>query len=315
MTSATLITVPSWSEVRAGLLALVLCLFALEARAELAPQYVAEGVWALVGAPGAANPDNLGNNATFGVVATADGAVVIDAGGSHAGGREIQALAEEMTGQPVIAVINTGSRDQAWLGNGWFADQDIRILAHRDAVADQRRRQDERLWHLRHRVGAAAGDTRPVTATETLNEDAGATIGGVRFEFLDVGPAQGPGDLIVWLPGPRIAFAGGVVSSGRLPAITEGSDTANWLRAFDRLYDLAPRRIVPGHGAATTRKTARRDTRDYIAWLRNAIGAIVRDGGSLARARILQHQQPPHLADPEHQGPRNIARVFEELAP
>ena len=40
-------------------------------------QQVTEGVWALVGEMGQRNPDNLGNNATFGVVETPDGVVLI----------------------------------------------------------------------------------------------------------------------------------------------------------------------------------------------------------------------------------------------
>ena len=36
-----------------------------------------------------ARQDNLGNNATFGLVVTEEGVVLIDSGGTHAGAREI----------------------------------------------------------------------------------------------------------------------------------------------------------------------------------------------------------------------------------
>ncbi|MEL6419312.1 MAG: hypothetical protein AAFQ55_11885, partial [Pseudomonadota bacterium] len=45
-------------------------------------QPVTEGVWAIVGEKEQRSPENLGNNATFGVVMTGDGAVLIDPGWS-----------------------------------------------------------------------------------------------------------------------------------------------------------------------------------------------------------------------------------------
>lgn len=64
-------------------------LLAAPAPAELRPVPVAEGVWALVGAKGQRSPENLGNNATFGLIVTEAGAVLIDAGGDIIGSVEV----------------------------------------------------------------------------------------------------------------------------------------------------------------------------------------------------------------------------------
>ena len=55
----------------------------------LAVEPVTDDVWALVGPKVQRDPENLGNNATFGVVVTRDGVVLIDPGGSWKGAEMI----------------------------------------------------------------------------------------------------------------------------------------------------------------------------------------------------------------------------------
>ena len=62
---------------------LLLALLPLAAQAEgLEVRPVTDGVWALVGEKEQRSPANLAKNATFGVVATDDGVVLSDPGGS-----------------------------------------------------------------------------------------------------------------------------------------------------------------------------------------------------------------------------------------
>ncbi|MEO3479207.1 hypothetical protein AAFO90_16170 [Phaeobacter sp. CAU 1743] len=70
---------------RTALGVLVALTLATPALAELRSLPVAEGVRAIVGDKGRRSPENLGNNATFGLIETDEGAVLIDAGGSYRG--------------------------------------------------------------------------------------------------------------------------------------------------------------------------------------------------------------------------------------
>ena len=58
---------------------------------ELEIRPVADNVYALVGGKEQRSPDNLANNATFGVVVTDEGVVLIDPGGSRKGAEAIDA--------------------------------------------------------------------------------------------------------------------------------------------------------------------------------------------------------------------------------
>jgi hypothetical protein len=76
---------------RALLLAATIAVPQLGAAADLAIQPAPEGVWAIVGKKVRRSPENLVNNATFGLVVTPQGAVLIDPGGSWKGAAALDA--------------------------------------------------------------------------------------------------------------------------------------------------------------------------------------------------------------------------------
>jgi cyclase len=54
-------------------------------------------------------------------------------------------------------------------------------------------------------------------------------------------------DAVLFLPRDRVLFAGDLVVVGTHPNLTSG-DPEHWLEVLDRLKELRPRWIVPGHG-------------------------------------------------------------------
>ena len=79
-----------------------------------------ENVYAIVGELSNRSPKNLGNNATFGVVITDKGVVLIDSGATFKGAERIHQVIKSITDKPITMVINSGGQDHRWLGNGYF---------------------------------------------------------------------------------------------------------------------------------------------------------------------------------------------------
>ena len=82
---------------------------------------------------------------------------------------------------------------------------------------------------------------------------------------------------MVHLPSEGVLFAGDLVFRGRVPFVGQ-ADSRQWIAALDELLKLQPRVVVPGHGALS--ETAREDlqlTRDYLAYLREKMGAAARE--------------------------------------
>jgi glyoxylase-like metal-dependent hydrolase (beta-lactamase superfamily II) len=87
--------------IRALVAATILAAPTFAAAEVLEIQPVTDGVWAVVGEKDQRSPENLANNATFGLVVTADGAVLIDPGGSWKGAEALHDIIRSITDQPV----------------------------------------------------------------------------------------------------------------------------------------------------------------------------------------------------------------------
>lgn len=284
------------------------------AAAELELQRVVDGVYAIVGELGNRTPQNLGNNATFGLVVTDAGAVLIDSGAGHRGAARIDALIKTVTAQPVVAVINTGGQDHRWLGNDYFRQRGARIIASNAAVADQRARVQDQLIALGNLVGAdAVAATEPVFADSGFDERFEFSVGNTRFELRQVAPAHTPGDSFVWLPRQRVVFSGDIVYVERMPGVIAQSNSRGWLEAFAAMAAYQPRHLVPGHGGATDLEHARRDTYDYLVFLRAAVADFMDAGNDLSQIGSIDQSRFDYLLNHETLAGRNAQQVFTEL--
>lgn len=277
-------------------------------------QKITGQVYAVVGPLGNRTPENLGNNATFGFVVTDEGVVVIDSGGSNKGAAAIDALIRQVTDLPVKVVINSGGQDHRWLGNGYFKARGARIIASEAAVADQRKRLQDQMFVLGTLVGEKGmAGTEAVYAEETFAEGTRFTLGGTAFEVQFAGPAHTPGDSFVWLPKQRVVFTGDIVFVERLLGVLEHSSSSGWLEAFDAVAALEPKTVVPGHGPATDFAQASKDTRDYLTFLRDAVGTFMEAGGSITDIGNVDQSAFMHMESYELLKGRNAQQVYQEM--
>ncbi len=275
---------------------------------------VTQDVYAIVGDLGNRSPDNLGNNATFGLVVTTDGAVLIDPGGSRRGAEAIHRAIESVTDAPVKIVVNTGGQDHRWLGNGYFRDLGAEIIASRAAVADQQARQRDQFNALFSLIGEdGIAGTEPANADRVFDSDLRFEFGGTAFEIMHRGAAHTPGEALVWLPRSRVVFTGDVVYTERMLGVIGVSDSRNWLSVFEFMAALGPQHVVPGHGHPTSLAAARSDTYEYLVYLRAAVRAFMDDGGDISDINQVDQSDFARLRNFETLSGRNAQRVFEEL--
>ncbi len=282
--------------------------------APLQVQKVTDGVYALVGDIGQRSPENFGNNATFGVIVTSDGVVLVDPGGSYNGAKQIHEAIRSISDKPVRLVINTGGQDHRWLGNGYFKAQGARIVASLAAVADQRARVTDQLITLHNLVGEKLmAGTVPAHAGETFENRLELEVGGVRLVLRHTGTAHTPGDSFVWLPQKKVVFAGDIVYVERLLIVTAESRSQSWIKTFEEIAALNPEHVVPGHGPATTLAQARADTYDYLVALRAQVKAFMDGGGEIYDVGKIDQSRFRHIKLYEELKGRNAQQVFQEM--
>ncbi len=294
-------------------LALLFTLPATAARA-YEVQTVAPGIWAIEGPAEQRNAENLANNATFGLIETTDGAVLIDSGGTWAGAADLHETVRNLTDQPVAYVIDTGGQDHRWLGNGYWAAEGATIIAARAAVADQQARGSMQMTALSQLVsGAALEGTEPVYADTVFDDSYTLSLGGREIEIHMAGPAHTPGDSFVWLPQESVVFTGDIVFVGRILGVLEFSDSAGWLDAFSAVETLEPEHLVPGHGPATTLAVAQADTRDYLANLRARMREYIDGGGDIIGSVEVDQSAFAYLDQFDSLARRNAQAVFAQM--
>jgi len=275
---------------------------------------VTEDVYALVGDLGQRNKTNLGNNATFGVVLTRNGVVLIDPGGTRKGAEQIHNLLKTITDKPVVMVINTGGQDQRWLGNGYFKSLGAKIVASNAAVKDQRARFNEQITGLENFIGKdGIAGTTDVYADTTFDSALSLEVGGQAFELRHAGPAHTPGDIYVWLPDKKIVFTGDIVYTERILVVGPMSNSRSWLETFRDIERLNPGHVIPGHGKPATIEKARADTFDYLMTLREKIKSFTKNGGSPAHVNTVDQSRFSYLENFELAKGRNAERVSQEL--
>lgn len=296
------------------LLAFTLFISQVWADKTLKLQKVKENIYAIVGELNNRTPDNLGNNATFGVVITKEGVVLIDSGATYNGAKAIHAMIKSITDKPIVKVINTGGQDHRWLGNGYFKQQGAKIIASEVAVADQKARLKDQFFMLGTLVGEKELiSTEPVYAEKTFKTELKFKVGDTAFEIYHAGQAHTPGDSFVWLPQEDVMFTGDIVYIERILGVNDHSNSKSWLSTFEAMAAYKPKHIVPGHGNATDLALATKDTYDYIVNLRKTVSAFMEDEGDISEINKVDQSMFNYLFNYKSLSGRNAQQVFSEM--
>lgn len=245
---------------------------------------VADGTWFVQGqaAMGSAANQNFISNAAF--VVTPHGVLVVDALGSPPLAERLLALIRERTAQPVRWVVVTHCHADHLYGLQVFKAAGAQVVAHvgcRDYLASDTAQL--RLRASRDELFPWVDEnTRLVTPDVWLgdsgrDDDLVLNLGPRRFVVRHAGPAHTTEDLVVHDPHTGVMFAGDVVFRGRIPFVGN-ADSRRWINALDRMLELQPRVLVPGHGPLS-RQPAQdlAQTRDYLTHLRKTMGEAARN--------------------------------------
>ncbi|MGO9857628.1 MAG: MBL fold metallo-hydrolase [Acidimicrobiales bacterium] len=101
--------------------------------------------------------------------------------------------------------------------------------------------------------------------SRTFEERLDVRVGDRPVSLLEVGPAHTAGDVVVHLPDEGIVFTGDILFHGGHPIVWAGP-VANWIAACERILELAPAVVVPGHGPLAT-PAAVADLKGYFEFL------------------------------------------------
>lgn len=244
------------------------------------PTRIAPGVYAFIGDAGEVTPANSGFAGNAGFIIGTDGIIVIDTGISYRFAQEMLTAIQQISHQPIRLVILTHATQEFIFGAAFFQERGIPILAHRRTADLMRARCENCLNNLRQVMGREHMENSAVVKPDRqIDHSVKLSIAGRPIELLHFGWGSTVGDLVVFDCTSGVAFAGGLVSNGRIPDLRDG-DFGGWLEALGALEKLSATVVVPGFGPPGP-ATRISDTRDYLRALDNAVRSQYHDGVSL----------------------------------
>ena len=277
------------------------------------PVEVIPYVWSAIGATAPPTYENSGHNNNLSFLVTGDGVIVVNAGACYQLAKALHEEITRITDEPVKLVINENGQGHAMLGNAYWAEQQVPILAHVEAAAEFEDRGPQILTRMQGYNKEKAADTVLQGPNETFEEEHLVEMGRFKVEVRNLGPAHSPGDIVVWLPEQRLVISGDMAFHERLLPIFDDTDTAGWLESWEDFEALQATYVIPGHGHPTNMDQVRRYTKDYLVFLRGQIGKLLEEGGSLEQAYYVDQSPYAHLDTFEQLATRNAGRVFEQM--
>ncbi len=262
-------------------------------------QKVTDGVYAFIGPINDRTTENLGLNNNIGFIDTAQGWVLIDAGGNNEAAAVLEKLAKGIKDQPIVAVINLGSQDHRWLGNAYFAGKGAKIYAYAGTVNTQHKMFDQLVKQITTKVKGLSPIKEKTADVVLQGEKNPLEIGGVKMELIYFGDAHFPGDTVLWLPEKQVLFTGDLVYTDRMLGVHPWSNVITWDEAYQKMHQLDAKYIVPGHGQVADWALADRDTGNYLQKLIKVLTPLAEDFAGVDEA-VAQNADWPEFKHLKH---------------
>ncbi|MEW5968037.1 MAG: rhodanese-like domain-containing protein [Pseudomonadota bacterium] len=277
------------------------------------PQEVIPGVWSAIGATAPGTYENSGHNNNLSFIITGEGVVVVNAGDNYLLAQSLHEEIKKRTDQPVKYVVLENGQGHAMLGSGYWKAQGAKIVAHRDTAAYMEKVGYDVLATMRNRARDKAFKTEFAMPDIVYDDTYDLSMGGWKIQAVHLGNAHHHGDTMVWLPEKKLVIAGDTAFHIRMLPIFEDTDTAQWIRVWDKFEALGAGIVVPGHGGPTDMATVRKWTLDYLVHLRAKVAEVIKRGGSLDEAYKVDQSAYMHLHTADELARSNAGRVYRAM--
>ncbi|MDO9194442.1 MAG: MBL fold metallo-hydrolase [Undibacterium sp.] len=250
---------------------------------QLKPIKVSAHVYYFRGAAGVASSANQGFMSNAGFVITNDGVVVYDALATPVLGQAMINAIRSITKKPIRTVIVGHYHADHIYGLQAFKKIGAEIIGHENGqlylsseIAQQRleqRKAELFPWVDDKTVVVAADKWLSFKDKKSIAFESG----GIRFQIINSSGAHSSEDVLLFVENDKVLFAGDIYFSGRIPFVGN-ADSRVWLQTLDRLLDVKPLVVIPGHGGASTNTIQDMQlTKTYLLYLREKMGAAVQD--------------------------------------
>ena len=249
---------------------------------DLAPKSVADGIWMLEGATDYFSMENGGDIVNCAILEGDDGLIVVDTGPSRRYGEAMLNAMANMSGKPVVTVINTHHHPDHFFGNQVFEGIPIRALSKTGALAAaQGEGFADNMYHI---LGDWMRGTEVVPPNQSLPHG-DVTLGGRKLKVI---PLSGhtESDLALMDVKTGVLIAGDLAFLDRAPT-TPSADLNEWRKSLDILNGMNAAAVIPGHGPFDPALSSLAQTRAYLDWIEEALREAADQGFDMVEVMDL----------------------------
>jgi cyclase len=223
----------------------------------LSTREIGKGAYALL-----SSIPNVNNG---GFVVGERGVLVIDAHISIPMARQIQERVREVTGKPILYLVNSNYHGDHTFGNCAFPAETL-VVQQRETAARVPYMEEEKAFFFPC-VGSKPEIFEGVTLRLpdiVFNDTLRIDLGGQVVELYWFGPANTPGDTVVFVPGAKAAWTGNLTGGGTFSLAIE-SDAPTFLETLGRFVrTLEVETLIPAHSPVSGPSVLWRDMTYYV---------------------------------------------------
>lgn len=206
---------------------------------------------------------------------------------------QLYKLIRSVTNKPIVYAINTSDHGDHCFGNYLLPKETI-IIQNEFCKENLSKNYDNIKQFMIGLFGSGRGIEesvyRPADVTIAINQTMKIDIGkGNIVEIINVGTAQSPADLFVYLKSPtgNVLWAGNpfIAESPAIPWLFDGYFLEP-VKNLNKIYNMISDKdiVVPGHGRITN-KAGIKYTIDYVTALQKNVEEAVKKGLSLEQTK------------------------------
>ncbi|MHA2255794.1 MAG: MBL fold metallo-hydrolase [Candidatus Heimdallarchaeaceae archaeon] len=207
------------------------------------------------------------------IIKLKDRLVFIDSGKEPITARKVRLEVEKLTNLPAKQLILTHQHWDHVFGNQAFEDCDI--ISSKATLEDMKSYlttywTDENLNKMREEEPEDYADLKIVFPTITFEEDYQIKDENITIKIIQ-GDGHSAGSSFIFIPEEKILITGDLLFCKMTPFFGDpNADIYTWLEVYQKMLDLSPETIIPGHGDITDKSEILAQISYYekcIAWM------------------------------------------------
>ena len=205
---------------------------------------------------------NPGAN-TIAVRVTNEGVILVDDMPEGYYGRIIEKI-KSVTDQPVKYVISTHHHNDHTGGNAQFRAANGQLMGHKNA---------------RDNMACGPNANNDGAPGIVFTDEAAIYLGGAEVQLHHLGRGHSDGDTVVYFPDLKVMATGDLFTAFLNPPRIEtgcGGSSFEWIKTMDKVLKFDFDRVIPGHGAVSTKEDVAKKKRGMEALQERTVDLIRR---------------------------------------